>query len=218
MKNNVLPGLIYLFYITTVISGCKKEDKPVVFPLRLYAEKAEVSSSTRLFAKNGEIKDTKKIAEFSANSAYFHAEDNFTGIGKLYVTFSSKEKAIFGDGNSTSQFVVAQSGDQFLFTSEQTSVMPENQNDYTYDIFKYQHVVGVIPFGGSIISEMRVGYGDYTQMRFPVLAYYLLVRNGSAVSMQSGLTNNEFNEAVLAKLKNNDTLAVKVYMMTSTTK
>lgn len=215
-KYNILAALIFLFYITGIITGCKKEDddRSVVFPLQFYTEKAEVSSSTRVFTKDGEIKDAEKIAKFPANSAYFHAEDDFTGFGGLYLTFSSKEKAVFGDGNSTSQFVVVQSGNQFLFTSEMKSVIPENQNALTYDIFKYQHVVGAVPFGGSIVSEMRVGYGDYKEIRFPILAYYLLVRNGSAVSMSSGLTNNELNEAVLAKLKNNDTLAVKVYMMT----
>jgi hypothetical protein len=204
LKERLLMAIIFI-----CLTGCKKNEKPVVFPVALYAERIEIASSTRLYTKDGEIKDPQKVAMFVKDLVVFRWENDDTNKGQLAITFPSKEKAIFGE--QTYQFDVAQTCDQFLFTSEiQYSTVPANRDDYRTHILKYKNVV-TLPFANDQVREVRVGYGNYTQLRIPMMAYATHIGDNSSSSKSTGISNNEFDLAALSYLKANDTLAVKVY-------
>lgn len=211
---NSTPILLFVL-ITLVITSCKKNnEKPVTYPLNFYAERIEIVSETRMFTQDGEIKDAQKIAEFTASmDDYFKAENNIDNKGELYVTFLSKEKAIF-EGNNY-EFEVSQNGDQHLFTSELKTIIPPKVNDSFIDyILKYQSVVTDGTGSGLTLREMKVGYGNYQEIRFPVLVYATTQGiEGQFIHKTKMITNNEFNESVISQLRANETLAVKTYMV-----
>lgn len=200
--------------VIATLTSCKKDNTEtlVVFPLSLYGEKIEVAAATRMFTKNGEIKDPQMIAKFTANQVYFQAENDQSGKGALALTFLSKEKVFFAGSDESYQFSVAQSGEQFLFTSEMLYIAPSViQDNFRNHLFKHEHVISSGPSGGVQSREVRVGYGSHKGMRMPLLAYCTSTGNGSAFFKTAGMNNNEFNEAALSYLQTNDTLAVKSY-------
>ena len=211
---NSTPILLFVL-ITLVITSCKKNnEKPVTYPLNFYAERIEVVSETRMFTQDGEIKDAQKIAEFTANmDDYFKAENNLYDKGELYVTLTSKEKAIFKGYNYG--FDVSQNGDQHLYKSEAKIILPPIINDhFTSHILKHQSATTEIPGSGRILREMRVSYGDEKEMQFPIIAYATLSVVEEHTIIKTGrISNNEFNESVISQLRANETLAVKTYMV-----
>ena len=220
-----------LALLTIVIVGfnsCKKEDDTAIFPLEIYVTKLEVSSATRLFTKDGEIKDAKKIARFVEKSESFHAEDSYSGLGQLAITFLSKDSAFFE--NKDYRFGVNKNGNQFIFTSARAYLQPIG-NSLTEHIlvhlFKHRNVAGsvTIPvFNGngsetvSGVKEVRVAYGNYVELKFPMLAYSAKSKVGTedaySVANNSGIINNELDTSAPSYLTGNDTLAVKLYMVT----
>ncbi len=210
------------------VQSCKKGDDSIIFPLEVYGTKVEVSSATRLFTKDGEIKDARKIAKFVDKSEYFQTEDNKNALGRLAMTFLSKDSVLF-DGDSN-RFGVSQNGNQFIFTSSK-AFLPIATNSLTDHIlaqlFKHKNVVSdvTIPVfngsGGYIakgLREVRVAYGNFVELKFPLLAYSAKSKVGTedaySVASNSGLTNNELDVTAPSYLKGNDTLAVKLYMLT----
>lgn len=61
--------LTFILLIIT-FAGCKKNDI-LEYPINFYGDKIVVQSKTRLFSKNGEIKDPAKIADFTAGLEEF---------------------------------------------------------------------------------------------------------------------------------------------------
>ena len=206
---------IFLSLTVLLLTNCKKNDteKPIVFPVTFYVEKLEVTSGVRMFTKDGEIKDQQKIGNFVKNVVYFNLEQEQSDIGTEAITFLSKEKAYF-TGNDASKFDVIQMGPQFLFTSEMKYLSaPSNQNDFTKHILKHRNVKTDGGFASSEAREVRVAYGNYQQIKFPILAYHTLSGNANSYFKLGGSTFNEFNEGVLAYMKTGDTIAVKSYQV-----
>jgi hypothetical protein len=210
---NQTTSTLFLTLTVLLLTNCKKKDteKPIVFPVTFYAEKLQVTSIIRMFTKDGEIKDQQKIERFVKNVIYFNLEQEQNDIGSEAVTFFSKEKAYFS-GNEASIFDVTQSGQQFLFTSEMKYILaPSNQNDFTKHIFKHRNVKTDGGFASSEVREVRVAYGNYQQIQFPILAYHTFSGNLNTSFKLGGTTFNEFNEGVMAYMKTGDTIAIKSY-------
>lgn len=206
---------ISLALTVLLFTNCKKNDaeKPIVFPVTFYAEKLEVTSGVRMFTKDGEIKDQQTIGKFVKNVIYFNLEQEQNDIGSEIITFLSKEKAYF-TGNDASKFDVAQSGSQFLFTSEMKYISaPSNQNHFTNHILKHRNVKTDGGFASREAREVRVAYGNYQQIKSPILAYHTFSGNANNYFKLGGSTYNEFNEGVLAYMKTGDTIAVKSYQV-----
>jgi len=201
-----------LFLLAITFLSCKKDkNETTTFPITFYAEKAEVSSDTRLYTKSGEIKDAQKIAQFVAKVSYFSAEQNQTGLGAQYLTFNSKDSVKFA--NNDFKFSVQQSGDQFLLTSNLRSISQKPFLDnFRYHLLKHENVV--IEGTAEIRKEVIVAYGNYRELKVPVFAYQISsspTGNGNNLFRLGGLFTNEFNEGVLQMLGTNDTIAVKSY-------
>jgi hypothetical protein len=216
MKPSLNSTTLLLFtLITLAITSCKKKDeKPVTYPISFYTERIEVVSNTRMFTQEGEIKDPQQIASFTANQDYyFKAENNSFAKDELYATLTSKETASFGE--SSHIFNVSQSGNQYIYTSEFKSLVAPMVNDsFTNYILKHRSVYTEAPGSGSVIRATRVSYGNHEEMRFPVIAYATSQGiEGQTIYKTGEITPNEFNESVVGKLKANETLAVKTYMV-----
>lgn len=219
--------LILLSIVIVALNSCKKDDDATIFPLEVYNSKIEVSSATRLYTKNGEIKDAQKVAKFVEKLDVFHAENDKSGIGTLAMTFVSADSVFFGSDKN--RFGVSKNRDQFIFTSANAYFTPNNNSLLDHilvNLFKYRNVVGTytIPnFNGTYTvvngkKEVRVAYGNYRLLKFPMMAYRVKSKLGSgdaySVASQGGVINNELDESVISSLKGNDTLAVKMYTVT----
>ena len=218
--------LILLSIVVVALNSCKKDDDATIFPLEVYNSKLEVSSATRLYTKNGEIKDAQKVAKFVEKLDVFHAENDKSGIGTLAMTFLSADSVFFGSDKN--RFGVSKNSDQFIFTSAQT-VLTTNVNilleHILLNLFKHQNIVGSYPIPSSngyynvkAIKEVRVAYGNYRELKFPMMAYSVKSTSGSGdaytAAYSNGVINNEFEANATSYLKGNDTLAVKMYTVT----
>lgn len=212
---NLTTTTLLLALATFSLTSCKKNDtkKPVVFPVTLYTQKLEVATGIRMFTKDGEIKDQQQIAKFSKDILYFSLELEQGEIGAKAITFISNEKAHF-EYNDVLKYEVAISDKQFLFTSEMKYYSTSyNPNEFTNHILKYRNVKAAGPFWGSEFREVRVAYGDYKQLQFPILAYHTVSRDVNKHFTLGGTTFNEFNEGILSYMKTGDTIAVKNYRL-----
>lgn len=206
---------IVLFLAVVLLAACKKNSsEKTAYPVNFYAEGVEVQTATRMYTKTGEIKDPKKIKQLTQSVSYFFAEENQPGKGALILTFQSKDSVLFVSNDF--KFKVQQTGEQFFFTSSLSHIQPPPAFDHIrYHLLKHENVV---TSPGAITSrEVRIGYGNYQQLRFPLFAYRISSSpDGTPRSLFrfDGLVNNEFNESSLTMLGAHDTIAVKTYTLT----
>lgn len=200
----LLTALIIVF---ALISSCKKEKK-VNFPQELYATKISVKTQFRLYTNTGEITNSDVKNRFKTNPDFYSLENQqITPNEKM--TFLSQDTAIFG--TSTIKFSISKSENQFLFYSP--NIVQGSSNNLINDILKYTATrIQVPPFNNFdyLTKEVRVANGNYKNLNFSVLSYFLRSNHGSS-SRQSGYLFNEFNENALSKLRVNDTLAIQEY-------
>ncbi|NRF37639.1 hypothetical protein [Pedobacter foliorum] len=208
------PSLV-LFLAFSLLFACKKDSAgKAQFPIDFYSESAQVETATRVYTKGGEIKDPIKIRQLTGNVSYFHAEDDQTGKGNLYLSFVSKDSIFFGNNNF--KFGVRQSGEQFLFTFSLTLLQSAAGFDnIRYHLLKHENVVQ--SQGAQTSKEVRIAYGNHQELKLPFFAYRISSSfDGTPRSLfrYDGIVNNEFNESSLSMLAAHDTLAVKTYILT----
>jgi hypothetical protein len=210
--------LVLTIFVASLLA-CKKEKEAekINFPVTFYAEKAEVVSDTKVYIKGGHLNDPQKTTELMwIYSRYFSQEKTLENAGQQYLTFLSKDSVTLF--NSHSPYLVERSGNMMMMTStiQRISPRPVLQNQLYDQVAKYQN----IKYEGDIqiSKDLRPAYGTgYTELKIPMFAYVTSTWiNGpvSGLNRRGGLVANEFNEDVISRIGDRDTIIVKRYMLT----
>lgn len=211
--------LLTFILMVIAVAGCKKDDT-VTYPINYYGDRIEVQSKTRLFSKNGEIKDPIQIAEFTAGVEQFSdviPEASAVEKNVLAATLLSFNEARFGE--NPEKFSIEKKDNQYLFyaateyrfTSEIEILTQLGKHSRKTNTFEpHQAWQTTWTYLG---HEVKVAYGNQKELRFPRLAYYLAKKSDNGITSYAygGWFNNEFNEGALAYLREGELLAIKVY-------
>lgn len=206
----------FLLLFAIALLACKKEKtEEITFPINMYVEKAEVVSDTKIYIKGGQLNDPQKVAELMwIYTRNFNQEQRVTD--EIFLKFLSKDSVTFF--NMLSPYHIEKTGDKLIMTSSVQSIAPKPFfPDQLYrHVTKYQNVRAE---GNSEISkDVRLAYGsNYKELKIPMFAYVVssrILTPANRLDRRGELVVNEFNEDVLNKLGNNDTILVKTYMLT----
>src|SRR5690606_11283146 len=105
-------------------------------------------------------------------------------------------------------------GSNFLFYSVKN--IAGSSSNVINDLLKYNapREPGLAIFGIDYFTkEVRVANGNYRNLNFSVLSYFIKRSSNNGSSQQSSYLFNEFNENIISKLKANDTLAIQEYTL-----
>lgn len=208
---------IFLILPLIALFGCKKEKtEEIIFPIGMFAEKAEVVSDTKIYIKGGQLNDPQKVTELMwIYTREFRQEQNLTGAGERYLNFVAKDSVTFF--NMHSPYLIERNGNRLMMTSTIQSIapLPFLPDQLYHHVTKHQNIRTE---GNSQISmDVRVAYGNnYDELKLPMFAYVVSSRIETPVNRldrRGGLVVNEFNEDILNKLGKNDTILVKTYML-----
>jgi hypothetical protein len=172
------------------------------------------SPAIRLFTNGAELTDATVRQQFLARHAV--AFQPLTAGPNDKITFIAADTAQFS--YSTTRFAVVRNGSQYLFYGPYRQQLSAD-NMLLYDMLKYVGPKGFTPCSNGNLSgcyvaqEVRVGTGDAKQITLPCLQYYWsvsqLYMGRQFTRHQQETLFNEFNEAVIAKVPQSDTLAVR---------
>ncbi|RZM27356.1 MAG: hypothetical protein EOO88_13610 [Pedobacter sp.] len=202
-----------------IMLGCKKEnsESKTVFPVNMYLEKAEIISDTKVYTKGGQLNDLQKTTELMwIYTRYFSLEQNLENVGQQYLSLISKDSVTFF--NMHSPYVIQRTGDRLIMTSaiQFIASKPMLPDQLYHHVARYQNIKSE---GDTEISrDVRLAYGNgFSELKIPAFAYVTSSRIEGPVSglnRRGGLVINEFNEEVLKRIGERDTIIVKTYSLT----
>lgn len=218
---NAFGALLLSVIALPAIQGCtdRNDEKPLVFPITLYANAIDATSGVQMFTYDGEITDPNEIEKFIAGMGmdYFAADGLYEEWKML--TFTSGNRAESGDapndGHEPREYSVTKEKDRFTFVSDLHVAVPTGRwpTDDENAIFKHRYPLIPSAMGQYLTREIIVAYGTHTRLRFPIMAYKATrgSPDGGGYSTTAGLSLNEFNEASIGYLRPHDTVAIRSF-------
>ena len=207
-----------LFSILAIaLCGCKKNENKINFPIPFYAEQTTVVSDTKVYVKGGLLTDLKKTQELIwTYGRNFKLEQETKIATEPFLNFISKDSVDFF--NTLSPYVISRNGDMLTMTAtiQSLEAAPILQNQLYHHVAKYQ----IRKNDGNIelSRNVRIAYGSgYSEYKIPMFAYvtYSWINNpDTRLIRRGGLIINEFNDDVINRIGDRDTIVVKRYMLT----
>ncbi len=208
--------LLLLPCIFALVS-CKKNDPAIVYPAIFEVAEVKAKYDTRRYSHEGEVPLGAEYASMIANMPIFGLERGIAK-GTAYLTLQ-REGAAYFDGPLGGDFSVQRNGTTWTFTSEQDVIIPTMAAANIYGLVsqipKYRNEPIHTPLPEAyyrhITKEIRVATGGLTEIRIPIVAFYMIRRYDQGFTSASNYLHNEFNEAMLTGLRENDMLFIKEY-------
>jgi len=212
--------IIFVSSVLIFFCACKKND-PIVYPQNLKVVGFQNVKEPRLFAKQGEIKDSKIVKRFVSvydKSGYFSASKTYD-YPSDFITFVSADSVEVSLTEFPDRLAVERK-DGYLF------LLPKDSMTYIGDSFTDFLAIGkmkpgyktyLIPMssGYSKFVKARIPYicsGNEQELVFPFLNALKLVKENSSYkgSVISDI-NNTFDESYVKTLGVSDTLLIQEY-------
>lgn len=231
-KTSTLPIIVLLTFITLLFAACKKEEKieiPEEFPVTLHEERWEVSTETKLFTNNTEIKDRSTIQSFEQRHGLQELfELPFSDSQSISsIKFDSETRVQFFSGSTFAMhysFDLNRKGTRFQFYSTQPYLInplaPPSATSlgYFHSMIKYSDGLGQPNSSGERSTRnVWIGHGNFKVLKLSAFAYVLSLQSTGNPGQEpwqwqgKGVIFNEFDTKSIKHLKQSDTLAVKEY-------
>jgi hypothetical protein len=188
------------------------ENEPV-YTEDMYRVAIVKTAELKMYTNRTQITDTVLINKYIKQYSKYFNLDKTPIETELKMRFIGTDSVAFQ--NSPGKYSFTKSGNKYIFTSAADVNRPGNMPLYI-DLFKYSSPYTPYNISATQVlyhtKDMRVGYGTPIEMALPVMSYKVSSRpSNNFYYTATGISFNEFDEAVLPKLGINDTLAIQLF-------
>lgn len=215
MKYRFIPFQSVLLVGTLLLLGaCKKnEEIQIQYPVVFVADRIITKSEIQMCTPEG-IKRVSTEYRALAESLPFFYPENWIELGEPYLSLQSDETAQF-HGEFPGDFSFGKDGGQWKFISVGNVYVSNWEMDIlATKIPRYREPLTSIPVIGTyhfITKEVRIATGDLNEMRIPIVSYYFARIDDHGFQSAGYHYHNEFDETVLAELRDSDLLFIQKY-------
>jgi hypothetical protein len=217
MKLNLIHTLITALVLCTFYS-CKKDNevkkvKKITYSEDLYRVSIVKTAELKMYTNSGQITDNTVVDRYIKQYAQYFNLDKTPLETELRMRFIGADSAVFEKALGRYRYINING--KYIFTGKEDINRPGNMPLFV-NMFKYS--MPYVPYNVSPIQvqyrtkDVRVGYGNALEMALPVMSYHISSRpSSSSYYRASGISFNEFDETVLAKMGANDTIAIQLF-------